>query len=240
MDPVTGAVIIAGLTTAGKPTAEMLTSIISKIISPAAGAVGQGIAAPLKAWAKRRGERAGATLIEAADLLRQAQIEPQPVPGRLLLPILEHTSLEEDEDLQHQWAALLANAATPDNKVLPAFAEILHQLTPVQAKVLQWMYEMRTFPVPNWIPHWPDVERQDIEAHFNLSRADYALFINDMDRMQLIEGRRHLSTPEGASLQDVVTLAVDRWNSRVKYELINFTPLGINFMQACTPPEKAG
>jgi hypothetical protein len=46
--------------------------------------------------------------------------------------------LEEDDDLRAKWAALLANAATAEqgDYILPAYAEILRQLTPVQAKML--------------------------------------------------------------------------------------------------------
>ena len=54
----------------------MLTSVIEKIVSPSAEALGQGVAAPLQAWAKRRGERASGTLIDAAKILRVAEIEP--------------------------------------------------------------------------------------------------------------------------------------------------------------------
>src|SRR5581483_8633125 len=62
---------------------------------------------------------------------------PQPVPGRLLLPILEKGSLEEDGDLQQRWAALLANSAAQPENVLPAFVSILAELSPVEAALLE-------------------------------------------------------------------------------------------------------
>jgi hypothetical protein len=242
MDPLTGAVIITGLTTVGKPTAEALTTVVGKILGPSVDAIGQGIAAPLQAWAKRRGERATATLIGAAEVLQAAEIAPQAVPPRLLMPILEHASLEDEDDIQRRWAALLANAASPDNKILPAFAEILHQLTPVQANILQWMYEMKTEPIAGWVSHWPDVARSDIESTFNLSHADYALLITDLERLNLIEPRRDIKAGAvGAEvpMDELLQLVVDRWNSRVKYESIGFTTLGLGFIAACTPPKKS-
>src|SRR5688572_12472225 len=107
MDPVTGAVVIAGLTAVGKPTAESLTRIIEKIVSPSADAVGQGIAVTLKQWAEQRAKRATETLVAAAGLLNEARLQPQPVPGRILWPLLERSSLEEDEELRRRWATLL-------------------------------------------------------------------------------------------------------------------------------------
>lgn len=42
MDPLTGTVIITGLTTVGKPTAEALTTVVGKILGPSVDAIGQG------------------------------------------------------------------------------------------------------------------------------------------------------------------------------------------------------
>lgn len=107
----------------------------------------------------------------------------------------------EDEDLQRQWAALLANAATLDNRVLPAFAEILHQLTPVQARILRWMYEMRVQPmIADWPDTWPDVARVDIESAFGLSHADYALLVTDRERFNLVEPRRDIEAGTGTQV----------------------------------------
>ena len=72
MNAVTGAVVIAGLTTVGTPTAEAVGRILERILSPSADARGEGLAAPLRAWARRRGELASARLLDAADMLLAA------------------------------------------------------------------------------------------------------------------------------------------------------------------------
>jgi hypothetical protein len=71
-------------------------------------------------------------------MLNQAGIEPKSVPLRVLVPLLEGASLEDDDDLSTKWAALLANAATPEYNVnlIPSFSNILSQLSPRDAKVL--------------------------------------------------------------------------------------------------------
>jgi hypothetical protein len=75
--------------------------------------------------------------------LYEAKIEPQPVPLKLLKPIVENASLEDDDALQDIWANLLANAADPRpsaHKVLPSFPAILKELTSVDVKFLNQFY----------------------------------------------------------------------------------------------------
>ena len=66
---------------------------------------------------------------------------PQAVSPRLFLPILDRASIEDDEDLHSRWAALLANAGTSPNSVHPSFIEILRQLTPDDAHLLDKLYD---------------------------------------------------------------------------------------------------
>ena len=211
-------------------------AFLDAVLSPTATAAGEDLLAHYRRWT---GRNVADALTAAADMLADAGDTPNPVPGRILFPILTYAAVEEDAMLKHKWAALLANAAssTEANRLLPAYAETLRQLTPMQAHILDWLYNMEEdshigFPV------WPDVSRNDIEAHFKLTPEQYALFISDMDRLQVVEGRRDTKMPQHLKLSDeqLEALVVDRWNSRVKYELVTFTTLGINFMRACSPP----
>jgi Abortive infection alpha len=76
-------------------------------------------------------------------MLQDAGFEPNVVPDKLLLPIFEGMSMEDDEDLHTMWAALLANAATPEGSesVRPGFAAILREMAPDEAKVLKWTHD---------------------------------------------------------------------------------------------------
>ena len=56
------------------------------------------------------------------------------------MPILEKGSLEEDDVLQKRWARLLAQAATDPDTVTPAFASILAELSPTEARILTDWY----------------------------------------------------------------------------------------------------
>jgi hypothetical protein len=83
-------------------------------------------------------------LLEKAErMAREAGFTPQAVPPKILFPLLEGASFEEDENLHDMWAALLANAASPENgeKVRPGFIAILKQMAPDEAKLLRWLSE---------------------------------------------------------------------------------------------------
>lgn len=62
--------------------------------------------------------------------------------------MIDNFSWEEDEAMQKRWASLLANVATlgenTDNYA--TFIEILRQLSPIQAKCLDIMYDEQQYP----------------------------------------------------------------------------------------------
>jgi hypothetical protein len=88
--------------------------------------------------------------------------EARRVKLNTLVPLLEAGSLEEDESMAERWAALLANAANAgEEEVPPSFPEILRQLTPGEARLLDRLIEapsMDTVAVANEVgigSQWP-------------------------------------------------------------------------------------
>jgi hypothetical protein len=223
MDPVTGAAVIMGLQVVGKPATELATSLLERLLGPAVDAAGNALAHPIIEWQKRRVAKAAQLLDDAANMLSGAGIEPQQVPGRILLPILQHASLEADDTLHSKWAALLANAATPTkaDKMLPGYTDTLRQLTPLQAQIIDWLYGRRqALSDQPGDDHHPRVLRAKVEERFALSKADYALLITDLDRMKLIR-------PTDALHREV-------------YREIQLTAFGLRFIEACQPPDPIG
>jgi hypothetical protein len=115
---------------AGIIAAVPIADIVKRIIGPPADVIGEKL--------KRRLERC---FEKAIPMIQEAGITPQAVPPKLLLPILEGASLEEDEDLHTMWAALLANAASPEHteRVRPGFIGTLRQMAPDEAALLKWI-----------------------------------------------------------------------------------------------------
>lgn len=76
-----------------------------------------------------------AIILHSKNLNRPTRI----IPIKELIPLLEYASLENDEDLQTLWAALLANsadAASSSNNNL-IFIETLKNLSKLEAQILQ-------------------------------------------------------------------------------------------------------
>jgi hypothetical protein len=92
----------------------LVTRLAERVLGPPADVAGKAFASGLEKFLRRRNEAAVQLILDAAGELNSAGVAPTPVPGRILLPILQHGSLE-DESLRRTWARLLANAANPAN-----------------------------------------------------------------------------------------------------------------------------
>jgi hypothetical protein len=77
------------------------------------------------------------TVRKVERILSEAGLPANAVPTRLLLPIMEASSVENTETLQEMWAGLLATASQQTDSVSPSFIEALKQLTPDEARHLE-------------------------------------------------------------------------------------------------------
>src|ERR1700756_188385 len=96
------------------------TAIVKRMLGPAADEVAEMWKDQVRMY---RYERQLKCVEKAERMATEAGFSPKAVPIKLLFPLLEGASLEEDENLHTTWAALLANAASPTNaeKVRPEF-----------------------------------------------------------------------------------------------------------------------
>lgn len=191
-------------------------------------------------YEKWKARNAAETCKEADLMLQEAgRIVLGPVPGRLIMPILEAASQDDDPEMRKMWAALLANTASMGGeKQLPGFSDTLRQLTPTHARILQWLYDQAYDPGTG-IKHWPTVERKAIETYFDLSGANYALLMADMTRLQLIQRHRpHKNLDDKHSAQQQINHLLAELNERDRLDHITLSTLGIHFMMAVTPPTK--
>jgi len=89
-------------------------------------------------------------LKKAEKMAKDAGFTPKAVPIKLLFPLLEGASLEENETLHDMWAALLANAASPENarKITVTYPGGAN--TPGQNVIVKVVY-----PYDAWITYFP-------------------------------------------------------------------------------------
>ena len=91
--------------------------------------------------------------------------------------------LEDNDNLIEKWSGLLASAAS-GGKVLPSFAHILSELSPSEAKILDYIYTHR-----KKLEFVGDsgVDKQDLEKAMGLSIEEYGIRILNLRRLGMIE-----------------------------------------------------
>ena len=112
-------------------------------------------------------------LKKAEKMAQDAGYTPKAVPIKILFPLLEGASLEENEDLHTMWAALLAHASDPKTceLVRPSFADLLKLMTPEMAWLLNMSFDKA---LDAYIPE----SKPDIVTIMDLSRIDLGTFRN--------------------------------------------------------------
>jgi hypothetical protein len=135
-DPVT-----TGLVTA---TVLQVVKQGQDFIAAAAGYPGESLGTIVGKWAKRRLDNA-ATVGSKAHfiLLNIGQVQKTDVELKVLQPLIEAASLEENDELQNIWANLLAQATDPREliTVSPIFPYILRDFGSREVKFLDALYE---------------------------------------------------------------------------------------------------
>src|SRR6185312_1265640 len=86
------------------------TAIAKRMLGPAADEFAEMMRDHVRLYRYRRQL---SCVQKAAKMAEDAGFTPNEVPSKLLFPLLEGASFEENEDLHTMWAALLANASSP-------------------------------------------------------------------------------------------------------------------------------
>ena len=201
---------------------EPVKTALTNVASPFTAEIGKLIALPFKWWNFRA---SFAIMEKAKKFLDEKGIKPQQVPMKLLAPILEYGSLEDDESMQDRWAKLLASAADQNfnNRILPSFSSILKELSPVDAMILDRIYgtviQYGDKSVTNlaWIKSIISVEESF--ADLSIPSQQKAAVFENLGRMALI--------------QDVARL-----NARPITAEFHPTHLGFSFVEACFVPRE--
>ena len=166
------------------------------------------------------------TLIKAKKFLKEKNIEPKKIPFKLLFSLLEYSSWEEDQSMQTKWASLLANYATIEssNNVNACYVEILNQITPIEVKILDILYNAYYDKDPNLKN--PTVFSKDKIFSFiglNIDKDKQLVIIDNLFRLNLLQP----TASHNSVLLGKFPVALRT------YDAIEFTPLGIDFVKLC-------
>lgn len=223
---------------------------INKILGPAADEVGAMFGDRVRLY---RLENSIRNFKRVQEMVEDAGFEPKQISIKTMFPLLEGASLEESPELTEKWAALLANAADPENRieVNPSYAEILKQLTPSEAELLDRIFLVADAddPSTNGKPEPYPVENRPfirqaraVGTKMNLQQFtppritfpptypatdSFNIMVDSLIRQRLII--------------QVMTVAgnPDASSQTISMSEISFSALGFGFMLACTPPTRA-
>ncbi|HEY4359679.1 MAG TPA: Abi-alpha family protein [Bryobacteraceae bacterium] len=190
------------------------TSIVKRMLGPAADEVAEMWRDQVRVY---RYERQVKLLEKVEKIAKDAGFEPQSVPPKILFPLLEGASVEDNESLHDMWAALLANAASPNNapKVHPAFIATLKQMAPDDARTLKEILHRSGSDLLN-----PDV----VSVYHFRSGAASAQHC-EADRLAVL------------SLYNLQSQALIYWIDERPEADVSLTARGVAFLEACLPPK---
>ena len=187
--------------------------LLTRLLGPAADELGLILQDEVHAYRQRNLLR---ILNATRDRLAAEELEARPVSLRVLLPILDGASLEDDARLSAMWAGLLAStAASPDHGEYchPSFSRILVELTPREARLLE---RVDATPGNEWF-----VFRQQVAAAFEVNEGDINRDFGNLERLGLCRIQQPRRAP---SAKGTITVS----------------PFGASFLLAVRGPQPRG
>lgn len=227
----------------------VIIPFVNKLLGPSADELGITIAEHARIY---RLKNAFNLFRKANEMAVKAGFEPQQVSMKTFLPLLEGASLEEENSIVDKWAALLANASNPTKKVdvKPVYADILRQLTPQEAQLLDNLFSNANYLNEITPFKRPDDYYYDIDSFHKLNATNQLLTL----KHQLAKLGSHLWAKQALSAlidsllrQRLLVPHKEHANMETTNSGHNspevthvfFTSLGYDFMLACSPPKKA-
>jgi abortive infection alpha-like protein len=137
--------------------------------------------------------------------------------------------LEEDEAMQELWAALLANASAEDpndRRISAAFPEILRQISPQDARLMNLLYEIAK----------ENNDWADRSVGNSLQIQARVPELNQEQLVNCLENLLHHSLLD----TDIAVMSGSQGRREFEARERNFavSPFGARFVLACQPPKK--
>jgi len=166
------------------------------------------------------------TVKKARSKLEAAGFMPGQVDLKTLVPLIEFSSLEEDENMIDKWAGLLASASA-GAKSITSHVHILAELSPVDALVLDTISRMAQPAMVIDDVQYYGVTTLSVQEDTRLATGLFQSTLGNLTRLGLIQrvfeepAFMFGNPPLGTAAKDMAGLA----------------PLGYSFLRACKGPE---
>ena len=93
-----------------------------------------------------RAETINLITLETYKIAQNEDIQLNPIPAKIALPMIEKMSLEHEPDMYEKWARLLIATGVKPNPIHQQYAEILSNLNNQNAVVLKEIYRNQPYP----------------------------------------------------------------------------------------------
>ena len=175
-----------------------------------------------------RWERQVRLMQRADQFLREAGLAApsRGVPLKIAIPLLQAATIEDDDSLQDLFAALLVNAANAGSgvEVHRSFIEILSQITPIEARILNVIYSLPF----------------DKARHAGITTDALPNSARILDKNE--EAKQQPSDEIALALGNLVRVGCVKipgtWGGGETFSSVNPTLLGREFVRACTVPRR--
>lgn len=118
---------------------DIAKDFVDKLISPSVEETGLLLKDKISFW---RFSNQIKTLVKAKEICAKNNISTKQISLKLLCPLLEYSSLEEDEFLTDKWAALLSNLVDSEQNIQNhVFPYILSQISRKEFQILENVYD---------------------------------------------------------------------------------------------------
>lgn len=163
---------------------------------------------------------------KAQKYIDEKGIKPSKVSLKILVPILENGSLEEEVEMKEKWSCLLAKSVDSNhrNQSILAHIEILKQLSSSEAKVLEMMYDFH--PLNSLKIESSKIRDKKIITKLNLSQEDLYIIQSYLMRLGLIQEKFEEKTVAGRMVTNVPKVHTIKSPTEL-------TDLGLIFVKSC-------
>lgn len=190
---------------------EAAKHFVQTVITPPLEQVGGLLADNVRYW---RLNNQINIVVKAENLLKERGIKTKKISLKVMAPLLEECSLEDDENLQQKWAALLANTVSENSTVKTnIFTNTLKEMTVEDAEVFQAIFEHCTISTSTENGIKIEHSRRAISPMSFDDYPDIDLIFDNLKRLRLI--------------REITTHGSDRVP-------VILSELGLKFMAACS------
>jgi hypothetical protein len=224
------------------------TGIVKRMLGPAADELAEMWKDQIRLYRWRR----QLECIEKAEkMAHDAGFTPKAIPPKILFPLLEGASMEDDDELHTMWAALLTNASLETGRMVrPSFISLLREMAPDEAQLLRLLSE-----------RWPRIV--DLEADLGrqvglvgeevvgrwlqinklrdvFRQKEEEVWAEFRNRFAPIEGEDHESNEARyfSCLKTLEEAGLVELEDVLRGGTLRLSGRGITFMAACSPPKR--